>query len=212
MLCSSSIADDSINNGESSRFAKTATTYKLPTLALEDFEMDVDEIQCDESMITVQFSSVHTLQESRTGWDSLEEFFIISSHPGCNDDGERLPYLVSKTTYSSNEYTVEFSVKPLELKDAWNSVNVAFGMAEYSPDVLRSHEQLQKRQALAIRSREEVHKRQGSVYNTSSTVQAPATSVVFPTPPSTTPTGTSSTGSISFSTPPNDTIVDLDIS
>lgn len=87
------IIDASLLRGANSRFAKTTMKYRLLALTLEDIEENVKEIQCSESSITVQFDYQSTMDHARGAWDSLSEFLIISSHPGCNDDGERAPYL-----------------------------------------------------------------------------------------------------------------------
>jgi hypothetical protein len=68
--------------------------YKLPALILEDIEMDVGEFQCSESAITVEFPDQETLEIASTSWDNISEFLIISSHPGCNENGGRAPHLL----------------------------------------------------------------------------------------------------------------------
>jgi len=87
------LIDASILRGARSRFATTSVKYKLPALILEDIEMSVDEIRCSDSMITVEFSHQQMLDDARETWDNLPELLIISSHPGCNENGERAPYL-----------------------------------------------------------------------------------------------------------------------
>jgi hypothetical protein len=67
--------------------------YNVPALTLEDIEMDVAEIQCRPSSIIVEFINRQTLEAARKSWDTISEFLIISSHPGCNSDGQRAPHL-----------------------------------------------------------------------------------------------------------------------
>jgi hypothetical protein len=67
--------------------------YKLPALILEDIEMEVNEIQCSESTIIVEFANQQAVEVARKSWDNISEFLIISSHAGCNEDGERAPHL-----------------------------------------------------------------------------------------------------------------------
>lgn len=55
--------------------------------------MAFNKIQCSPSTITVGFSDKKTMDGAQESWTELEEFFIITSHPGCNEDGERAPYL-----------------------------------------------------------------------------------------------------------------------
>jgi len=67
--------------------------FKLPALALEDIESHLDNIECLDSAIALKFVDEQDLKQSRSGWDDLPEFIVISSHPGCNEDGERAPYM-----------------------------------------------------------------------------------------------------------------------
>ncbi|RDL37181.1 uncharacterized protein BP5553_04614 [Venustampulla echinocandica] len=136
-------------DGGRTRFAKTATKYKLPALVLEDIEMALDNVQCFASTITVEFSNKQTLAAARESWDHLEQFLIITSHPGCNMDGERTPYLVSGIIYGKETSKVAFSVKRLEWGDAYDSMKVSFGTtaSQYPPSSFRSHEGLRRRAA-----------------------------------------------------------------
>ena len=67
--------------------------YSLPTINLEDIELYVADIQCYSSSIAVEFRDHQTLRLAEKRWDNIPEFFIITSHPGCNKDGERAPHL-----------------------------------------------------------------------------------------------------------------------
>lgn len=67
--------------------------YSLPTINLEDIELHIADIQCYGSSIAVEFRDFQTLNLAEKSWDGIPEFFIITSHPGCNKDGERAPHL-----------------------------------------------------------------------------------------------------------------------
>lgn len=66
---------------------------KYPTLALEDIEPHVDDIQCSQSTLTLSFGTGQNLEEAKDAWSGVSQFLIITSHIGCNEDGERTPYL-----------------------------------------------------------------------------------------------------------------------
>jgi hypothetical protein len=140
--------------GWNSRFAKTDTKYKLPALVLEDIEEDVADIRCSDSTITVEFSESHSLKAVRPSWDNLGPFLIISSHIGCNEDGERKPYLVSGIHYDTSKSTVNFSVKTLEWRQAYDTMTVKFGSksGKYPSTSFRTHEGLRRRQGGGIAS------------------------------------------------------------
>lgn len=85
--------DASVLDGGRTRVAKTSMEYKLPALNLEDIEMSLEDIQCFDSTIKVGFAEVQMFNAARDSWNSMSEFLIIASHFGCNEDGERSPYL-----------------------------------------------------------------------------------------------------------------------
>jgi hypothetical protein len=87
------LLDVSLLRGESARFATTTMSFKLPALALEDIESKLDDIECLDSTIVLRFADEQVLTQARRGWDGLSEFIVVSSHPGCNGDGERAPYM-----------------------------------------------------------------------------------------------------------------------
>jgi Fe-S oxidoreductase len=86
--------------------------YKLPALILEDIEMDVGEIQCSGSAITVEFADQETLKIARKSWDDISEFLIISSHAGCNENGERAPHLLVLVSIRSRVFADEMVASP----------------------------------------------------------------------------------------------------
>lgn len=134
--------------GWNSRFARTQTKYKLPTLSLEDIEEDVEHIRCSDSTITVQFSETQNLEDVRPHWDNLGPFMLITSHIGCNEDGERKPYLVSAIHYDISKHTAGFSVLPIEWRQAYETMTVKFGSkpGKYPSSSFRTHEGLKRRQ------------------------------------------------------------------
>jgi hypothetical protein len=87
------LLDMSLLRGASARFAKTHMSFKLPALALEDIESHLANIECSDSVIVLEFAHELDLTEASREWDGLSKFIVISSHPGCNGDGERAPYM-----------------------------------------------------------------------------------------------------------------------
>ncbi|EHK99023.1 hypothetical protein M7I_5176 [Glarea lozoyensis 74030] len=89
-----------------------------------------------------------SLGDVRPSWDNLGPFLIITSHIGCNGDGERKPYLVSGIHYDLRQSTVDFSVKELEWRQAYDTMTVKFGSkaGKVPTSSFRTHEALRKRQ------------------------------------------------------------------
>jgi hypothetical protein len=80
--------------GTDSPFAASlGFSSKWPVLALEDFETSLDGIRCSDAGIEISFKSCRYCDEARKSWEDLKSFLIITSHPGCNHNGERSPYL-----------------------------------------------------------------------------------------------------------------------
>jgi len=73
--------------------ARLAFSSKLPVLALEDVELHLGNIQCSEAAIEILFESQYHCDKAHKAWEDLGNFLVVTSHPGCNRNGERSPYL-----------------------------------------------------------------------------------------------------------------------
>lgn len=62
---------------------------RLPTIVLEEIEHHIDEISCFESSIQLSFTELQNMKLAYKELTDVEEFFVITSHGGCNDDGVR---------------------------------------------------------------------------------------------------------------------------
>ncbi|ATZ56384.1 hypothetical protein BCIN_13g02230 [Botrytis cinerea B05.10] len=181
--CTHHYADhDSIIRGAHSRFASTSMKYKLPAVALEDIELNVKNIVCSKSTIILQFPSENLLLGAKKEWKDLSEFLVISSHAGCNDQNARAPYLVSNVEYVFKSSTAILSVRRIEWSDAYDTMEVKFGMGKYDSSALRIHNDLRKR-------------------ITSSVSVSSSETVSFPSAPSATPTSDTSVHDIGYSVP-----------
>lgn len=69
---------------------------RLPVLAIEDVDRHLDMIQCSPDGLLLQFDSRRKLKKAEETWAALEEFVVVTSHLGCNHDGERQPYLYER--------------------------------------------------------------------------------------------------------------------
>jgi len=208
--CNEFALDVSLLRGESARFATTSMNFKLPALALEDIESQLDDIECLNSTIVLKFADERVLTRARKGWDGLSEFIVVSSHPSCNGDGERAPYMyvflivplliqerlevmkasltgsrVSDIAYPPDRETVAFSAYRIEWKEAYTFTKVDFGMTSMSPSSQYSISGLRFHDSLRRRLR----RRQAA---TSSTVS-------YPSAPTSTPNSESSMQNLNYS-------------
>jgi len=77
----------------SSQFAaRVRMSAKLPTVVLEEIEHHIDAIMCFDSSILLQFADFESMDLTYGEFSQTGEFLVITSHEGCNSDGERLAY------------------------------------------------------------------------------------------------------------------------
>ena len=82
------------NYGTRSKLAaQVHLVAKLPTLALEDMETHLYSIVCSASAIELVFTLQAILEDTLIELATLSRFYLITSHTGCNEDGERKAYL-----------------------------------------------------------------------------------------------------------------------
>lgn len=67
--------------------------FKTPTLLLEDIEHHIKAVDCFDSRVYLYFSSSKALKHAHKEFQSVDSFLLITSHEGCNKDGERDPHL-----------------------------------------------------------------------------------------------------------------------
>ena len=80
--------------GSNSQFAaKLGMQFKIPTLMLEDVEHHIESIGCYSSEIHLRFTSAELLERVHNEISRVDSFLLITSHQGCNDDGERNPHV-----------------------------------------------------------------------------------------------------------------------
>ncbi|KAF2727296.1 hypothetical protein EJ04DRAFT_404095, partial [Polyplosphaeria fusca] len=77
---------------------------------------------------------------------------IITSHSGCNNEGERKVYKVHSVDVSSDEFSLELFVTEAKFKEAFSHFNIDFGYTNEGHH-LRRHEDFQK-----VRKRQESSK------------------------------------------------------
>lgn len=130
-------------------------TYCWPALVLEDIKDDLLEIQCSNSGIMLQFIHQLAFNIAIESWSKMIRILVISSHIGCNGDGERAPYLsvslrdlrteliqnsVLGVIHGAEPSSVVFFVRIISWRDAYDSMTVKFGMCEgiYQPYASRT--------------------------------------------------------------------------
>lgn len=81
-------------HGSTSQFAaKLQMQFKIPALMLEDVEHHIQSIGCYSSEIHLSFKSKKVLKHTHKELTSVDSFLLVTSHEGCNEDGERNPHM-----------------------------------------------------------------------------------------------------------------------
>lgn len=62
---------------------------KRPALALETLEHHVDQIECSNNRLVLDFVTLEALNEVHRHIDGSTDFLLITSHQGCDLEGER---------------------------------------------------------------------------------------------------------------------------
>lgn len=80
--------------GKPTQFAaQVRLETRKPALLLEEIEDDLHEIRCAKGIIQFGFVLSETFDLAWGEYSRIGEFFLITSHEGCNNDGERGAYL-----------------------------------------------------------------------------------------------------------------------
>ena len=67
--------------------------FKTPALVLEDIEGHIDFVGCVGSKIFLHFISEEALRDAHEEFEGVGSFLLVTSHDGCNGDGERDPHM-----------------------------------------------------------------------------------------------------------------------
>jgi len=73
--------------------ARLSVKSELPILVLENMERSIKSIHCSESMIKLSFTSPNFFEILEDVLAQVSDFILVTAHDGCNEAGERTPYL-----------------------------------------------------------------------------------------------------------------------
>ena len=119
-----------------------------PILNLEEIEHHLQDVQCSDGKMKLHFRDAATARDAKAachGGHGGMGGLIITSHDGCNRDGERAVYKVDDTAFSRDGETLEVAVTESLWQDAFDRFDITFGHTT-SDHVYRRHANFQKRQ------------------------------------------------------------------
>ncbi len=56
---------------------------------LEELEHHTETIECYDSSVILTFPNLETVKLAHREFTKADRFYLITSHKGCNNDGER---------------------------------------------------------------------------------------------------------------------------
>lgn len=84
--------EDVDEDGDTSFVSTVAVNSQQPFLALEDIASHLSDISCADSLIELSFISNESLQAAKEEFAQFPDFIAVTSHFGCNEDGERVTH------------------------------------------------------------------------------------------------------------------------
>ncbi|KAI4124675.1 MAG: hypothetical protein LQ338_004675, partial [Usnochroma carphineum] len=169
--------------------AQVQLSTKLPTLALEDIDHHLDYTSCSENSVRLGFATTSAKEATLREFKSNQEFYLITMHNTCNEDGERNVYLVTAVSSGNEDLDLRLSASPARWKDSIQTVKIDFGKAK-EDYIIPGRGRVQKRQATSASEAVVV----ASTGAASSTIP-----VSFPAPPSSSPTAKNAHKDLGFS-------------
>ncbi|KAF9894531.1 hypothetical protein FE257_006416 [Aspergillus nanangensis] len=148
---------------------------KLPVLVLEDIEVGLENLTCSGSQIQLSFTSTGKGTELKKAVQDLDEFVLVTSHEGCDPDGERSTHRVTNFDFNYNNQVVMLDKVASTWQEAFPATSVSFSRQRRSTIRKRMHTLTRRQQSPPETT-------------TSESVEAemPSPTVSFPTPSVTT--------------------------
>ncbi|EAW11621.1 putative GPI anchored protein [Aspergillus clavatus NRRL 1] len=121
-------------------FATTLSVKsKWPILSLEELDHHLEDVTCSESHIEMFFASIEQFQSTQQELERTTELIVVTSHRGCNSDGERSAYRVTEVTVDVERRIVSLRKSDCSWQDAFESTRVSFSRRSPSEIQKRSH-------------------------------------------------------------------------
>jgi hypothetical protein len=99
---------ESLYSANSPLAARLSAKSDLPILVLENLEHNIESIHCSASMMRISFTSPDLIETLKDEFAQVTDLILVTAHDGCNDVGERKPYLYAPVFPSATSCTVFF--------------------------------------------------------------------------------------------------------
>ncbi|UPX09699.1 uncharacterized protein EKO05_0000383 [Ascochyta rabiei] len=114
---------------------------KKPILNLEEIEHHLQDVQCGDQRMRLHFVDASSARDARAachGGHGGLGGLIITSHEGCNKDGERAVYRVDDISYAEEGVALDLAVTEALWQDAFDNIDINFGHSQYD-HIYRRH-------------------------------------------------------------------------
>ncbi|KAN0083689.1 hypothetical protein V8E54_002777 [Elaphomyces granulatus] len=118
---------------------------RRPILVLEEIEDFLEDIVCHDTKMTIRFRSAETLNAFRSEIEAASSFTVVTSHDGCNSDGERVTYQANVVSVDITSAAVYMKTVRCAWSDAFLSTHVSFSPRHHS-EIQRRGERFEQRQ------------------------------------------------------------------
>ncbi|KAL4877458.1 hypothetical protein BJY04DRAFT_230599 [Aspergillus karnatakaensis] len=122
-----------------------------PVLALEDLDDVLDSVRCTESEIQLTFASLAAEEGLVEATQDSPEFIAVTSHDGCDLEGQRSAHRVTDVSVNLESHTVTLKKTRIDWHDAFSSTKVSFSRRHPS-EIQRRGSSLAKRQGTSASS------------------------------------------------------------
>jgi hypothetical protein len=108
-------------------------------------EPELEGITCSSTEIELVFDSVERLEDLGSELEDAGTLVAITSHTGCNEEGERAPHVVSGVVIDPQRKTVKLSKVGCDWKDVFTDAELSFDRS-HSHTLRRRQQGVWKRQ------------------------------------------------------------------
>ncbi|KAF1963739.1 hypothetical protein CC80DRAFT_498862 [Byssothecium circinans] len=130
------IENETSNHNNNVFASQVKVASKKPILNLEEIEHHLSDVKCSDGKMKLSFRDAWTARDAKAAAHSKKGGLIISSHEGCNPEGERTVYNVHGSSHKGA--VVELSIKQVDWEDSFDRIVVDFGHTE-EDHFLRKH-------------------------------------------------------------------------
>ncbi|GFF75445.1 hypothetical protein IFM53868_01581 [Aspergillus udagawae] len=145
-----------------------------PILALEELDDSVQEVTCTESQIDILFGSIEQVRSIHRELEQTDGFILVTSHSGCDPDGERSTHRVTKVAIDLTRNVLSLGKSDCGWQDAFHTTRVSFSRRHPSEVRRRSNTLIKRQQQSQSKSPETTKTMGGSAETPTFTIPAPS--------------------------------------